>query len=62
MVRTGKSTDDLEIEMLNEQKLQGLQYAEKVQVLLKEWYREGFPAVHTCEQQEQHYMNQHPSV
>ena len=36
MVSTGKSTDDLETEMLNGQKLQGPQYTKKVHVLLKE--------------------------
>ena len=47
MVCTGKSTDDVEIEMLNEQKLQENQCAKKVHVLLKEKYREGFLAVHS---------------
>ena len=36
MVRTGKSIDDLEDEMLNGQKLQGPQCAKEVHVLLKE--------------------------
>lgn len=36
MVRTGKSIDDLEVEMLNGQKLQGPQCAKEVHVLLKE--------------------------
>ena len=36
MVRTGKSTDVLEVEMLNGQKLQGPQCAKEVHVLLKE--------------------------
>ena len=35
MVCTGKYTDGPEIEMLNEQKMQGFQYAKKVHVLLK---------------------------
>ena len=45
MVHTGKSTDDLDVEILNGQKLQGPQCAKKVHALLKEWYGEGFPAV-----------------
>ena len=45
MVHTGKSTDDLKVEILNRQKLQGPQCAKKVHALLKEWYGEGFPAV-----------------
>ena len=36
MVCTGKSIDDLEVEMLNQQKLQGPQCAKKVHFLLKE--------------------------
>ena len=48
MACTGKSTDDLEIEMLNGQKMQIPQCAKKDACLVEERYGDGFPAVHSC--------------